>query len=201
MADAAWQFDRTGDHLALDLANTISDRKGEHPIDRLTDYARLVEFARQTDLVSQAEARRLLARAAAAPGEAAQVQRGAVALRDALYGIFEGAVRGTPAPAACLEVFNRFVARLRIGGDLGWTFATEASGLDGFVGRIVLEAVRLATGDGRGRVRLCEASNCGWLFLDGSKNHSRRWCDMKVCGNRAKARRFHRGKASQRGAD
>jgi predicted RNA-binding Zn ribbon-like protein len=40
------------------------------------------------------------------------------------------------------------------------------------------------------RVRACGADTCRWLFLDTSRNHSRRWCDMKVCGNRMKARRF-----------
>jgi predicted RNA-binding Zn ribbon-like protein len=38
----------------------------------------------------------------------------------------------------------------------------------------------------------CAADDCGWLFLDRSRNHARRWCDMKVCGNNAKARRFYR---------
>jgi len=39
------------------------------------------------------------------------------------------------------------------------------------------------------QVRQCRGDNCGWLFVDGSKNHSRRWCDMRDCGNRAKVRR------------
>ena len=40
-------------------------------------------------------------------------------------------------------------------------------------------------------VRECGASDCAWLFLDTSKNHHRRWCDMTRCGNRAKVRRFY----------
>ena len=51
----------------------------------------------------------------------------------------------------------------------------------------------------RARVRICEAPDCEWLFYDTSKNRSRRWCDMRQCGNRMKARRHYR--RLQRGAD
>jgi predicted RNA-binding Zn ribbon-like protein len=48
------------------------------------------------------------------------------------------------------------------------------------------------------RVRACGSETCRWLFLDTSKNHTRRWCDMKICGNRMKARRFHARRKSDR---
>jgi predicted RNA-binding Zn ribbon-like protein len=50
----------------------------------------------------------------------------------------------------------------------------------------------LLTSRKRNRIRECQADNCAWLFMDHSRNQSRRWCDMKVCGNREKARRFYR---------
>ncbi len=43
----------------------------------------------------------------------------------------------------------------------------------------------------RDRVRRCGGANCDWLFMHNSRNHSRRWCDMGSCGNRAKARRYY----------
>jgi predicted RNA-binding Zn ribbon-like protein len=55
---------------------------------------------------------------------------------------------------------------------------------------VVRSAAELLTSDELGRVRECAADNCAWLFLDRSKNRSRRWCDMAVCGNRDKVRRF-----------
>src|SRR5207249_84080 len=58
-------------------------------------------------------------------------------------------------------------------------------------GDIVRSAVDLLTSGERDRVKECASATCEWVFLDRSKNHSRRWCDMSDCGNRAKARRFH----------
>jgi predicted RNA-binding Zn ribbon-like protein len=56
---------------------------------------------------------------------------------------------------------------------------------------IASSAADLLTSERLKKVRLCEAKTCTWLFLDESRNHSRRWCDMKVCGNREKARRHY----------
>jgi predicted RNA-binding Zn ribbon-like protein len=53
-------------------------------------------------------------------------------------------------------------------------------------------ATRLLTSEEMALLRACDSPTCRWLFVDTSKNHSRRWCDMKVCGNRIKARRFYR---------
>jgi len=55
---------------------------------------------------------------------------------------------------------------------------------------LALSAAGLMTSPEMARVRACGSSDCRWLFLDTSKNHTRRWCDMKICGNRMKARRF-----------
>jgi predicted RNA-binding Zn ribbon-like protein len=63
----------------------------------------------------------------------------------------------------------------------------------------VRDAVALLTDPARlARVRVCEGANCTWLFLDPTKNGSRRWCEMKSCGNRAKASR-HRARARAAG--
>jgi predicted RNA-binding Zn ribbon-like protein len=64
---------------------------------------------------------------------------------------------------------------------------------------VVRAAADLATSAELSRIRECGSDTCFWLFLDRSKNGTRRWCDMKVCGNRAKARRhYQRGKSSAR---
>jgi predicted RNA-binding Zn ribbon-like protein len=75
-----------------------------------------------------------------------------------------------------------------------WTWAEPASRLDAPLWPLVRQAAELLVGADLKRVRECAASDCRWLFLDTSKNHSRRWCDMKSCGNRAKVRRFYRRK-------
>jgi predicted RNA-binding Zn ribbon-like protein len=61
---------------------------------------------------------------------------------------------------------------------------------------IALSAADLLASEKLGSVRRCAGDNCAWLFLDESRNHSRRWCDMKICGNRQKARRHYK-KSSQ----
>jgi predicted RNA-binding Zn ribbon-like protein len=48
----------------------------------------------------------------------------------------------------------------------------------------------LASGDGWGRLKVCGAEDCRWAFYDASRNHSRTWCSMSDCGNRAKARAY-----------
>ena len=74
-----------------------------------------------------------------------------------------------------------------------WQYA-DSDALERPLWPIALNAVELATSSGVSRVKECASDNCNWLFLDVSKNRSRRWCDMKDCGNRAKARR-HRARS------
>jgi predicted RNA-binding Zn ribbon-like protein len=64
------------------------------------------------------------------------------------------------------------------------TTATDAAGA------VLLAAARLAAAGTWPRVKLCAAETCRWAFLDESRNRSRAWCSMDVCGNRAKARAF-----------
>jgi predicted RNA-binding Zn ribbon-like protein len=185
-----WEFDRTGDHLALDFANTVSARHRADPIERLPDYAALVSFARQTQIVSAAQAGRRLTWATAEPDTAARVRDDTVLLREALYRLFAAVAAGETPQAGDLEALNERVVRLRLGVDLGWHWDDEAAP-DALLAPVVRAAVELATGAERERVRVCGADDCLWLFLDTSKNRTRRWCDMKQCGNRMKARRFY----------
>jgi predicted RNA-binding Zn ribbon-like protein len=204
-----WRFDRCAGHLALDFANTVSSRHTDHPIERLPSYAELASFAHQSDLVSAARLQRLEAAGARHPAEATAVLAGAVALRDALYRIFAAVAAAREPDARDLEVLNRAAGRLRLASDFTWRWDGGADGLDAFMGPIVRAAIDLLTStDRRRQVRECEADDCLWLFLDTSKNHSRRWCDMAQCGNRMKARRFvarqkrgRRSRPARRGDD
>ncbi len=195
--EKTWVFDRCAGHLALDFANTVSDRGSASPIERLASYQDLVAFATQCELLSAAESHKLAGRARRSPAAAEEVLARAQALRDALYDLFAAIAEERPAPAAALAELNRAVSRLEIGGDWRWTWSCAPGGLDDMLGPITIAAAELLTGGERTRVRMCAADTCDWVFLDTSKNHSRRWCDMKQCGNRAKARRFH---ARQQGA-
>jgi predicted RNA-binding Zn ribbon-like protein len=60
--------------------------------------------------------------------------------------------------------------------------------------RLAKQAADLLTGFDPARLKMCSNPECGWMFLDSTRNASRRWCEMAACGNRAKAKRFYRKK-------
>ncbi|MBK79802.1 MAG: hypothetical protein CMQ43_02640 [Gammaproteobacteria bacterium] len=185
-----WTFDLCGDHLALDFANTVSDRDSAQPVERLPDYRALLGFALQMGLVSDARADALGRAASRDPGAAGRALARAVRLRDGLFELFAAIARGARPSDAALAAINGEMAGLRISDDLELSWATSDDDAGGFLGAVVVAAVRLATdAQARRRVRLCEAPDCVWLFYDSTRNRSRRWCDMRQCGNRMKARR------------
>lgn len=187
----AKSFDRCAGHLALDFANAVSGRHTSAPVDLLPTYAELLAFARQCRLAPPAQLKRLERRAAADRHAAEAARVDAVALREALYKIFAAVADGRAADAADLAVFNATLARMRIGRDLDWEWAAGPEALDAMLGPIARSALDLLRSGERERVRMCAADECVWLFLDTSKNRSRRWCDMRQCGNRNKVRRFY----------
>lgn len=189
-ASGRWVFDLCAGHLALDFANTVSERTTDTPIERLPSYEDFVRFGRQEEIVSDAEARRLQAWARRHPRDAERVRLEVVRLRDGLYRAFSALAGGEHPTNADLEPLNAMLARLRLGPDLAWHWADGADAPAASLATIARAAVDLLTGDRRDRLRLCDAADCVWVFLDTSKNRTRRWCDMKQCGNREKARRF-----------
>lgn len=186
---AEYHFDLSGGSPPLNLANTLG---GTHRREeRLKSYDDLVAFARQDGLVTDALAAQLSDRAAARLGEAEAVLERARALREALFASFS---EKPPAGAALAEVNRELataMAQLRVDESLGWSWAEEADRLDRPLWPIVRQAAELLVSDDLAKVHECAADDCRWLFLDTSKNKSRRWCDMKSCGNRAKVRGFY----------
>ena len=75
-----------------------------------------------------------------------------------------------------------------------WDIAGDKMRLDWILNPIIRSAFEILTSDELRKVKTCADSACGWLFLDFSRNQSSRWCDMKDCGNRAKATRFYQKK-------
>jgi hypothetical protein len=111
-------------------------------------------------------------------------------LRDALRAIFSAEARGRTAGQAPREALRRELARAYLAPRLE-TRPYNLSWGGGGRAAIVRSAVELLTSEDRSRLRVCAGEDCDWLFVDGSRNRSRRWCDMSTCGNRAKARRYH----------
>lgn len=185
-------FDLCGGHLALDFANTLGGRHTGVPVEYLKGYADLLSFARQTGIITVQEATALAAQAGSGEAAAAAVVTEAQILREGLYSLFAAVASGNGSPPEGIAALNRAFDRLSIGTDLALTWQDLPGMLDGFMGAVACAAVSLAIdSQERSRVRLCEAPDCLWLFYDGSRNRSRRWCDMRQCGNRMKARRHY----------
>jgi predicted RNA-binding Zn ribbon-like protein len=187
---------------ALDFVNTVDNRDDpERRKELLNTFGDLVYWAREANLLTQAEAERLNAKASKASGQARAALRRAKILREALYRIFSAiADERQPAPAdvALLDSFDKqAMAHRRIGRQeqgYGWQWRTDGDDLDLVLWQVAKAGAELLTSDLVYDVRACAADPCRWLFVDTSRNRTRRWCDMKVCGNRAKARKFYERK-------
>jgi predicted RNA-binding Zn ribbon-like protein len=193
-APEGWTFDRTGSHLALDFANTVSGRSSPAPIERLPYYADLLEFARQTNILREPDVRALEAKAKKHAPRAEKTNVRARALRDALFGIFTALAHKWRPALGDIAVLNEHVGRVFLDAELNWAYETSGDeGLETVLGPIVLAALELIETPQRDRVRICGSDTCQFLFLDTTKSGTRRWCEMKTCGNREKARRFREG--------
>jgi predicted RNA-binding Zn ribbon-like protein len=193
-------FDLTGGHLVLDFVNTVGGMRGVKPREHLHGLADLVAFGRQTGALSAHLAERVAAEAHRRPEEAAAALAAAVALREALYRIFFDRSEGRRPRSADLDAVNAALARALphrrlVEEDGGMAFGwDEAAELDAVLWRVADAAAALLTSGDASRVRVCGMhadDECSWLFLDRTKGRTRRWCSMKDCGNRAKARRHY----------
>ncbi|HEV2288782.1 MAG TPA: CGNR zinc finger domain-containing protein [Candidatus Acidoferrales bacterium] len=191
------RFQLVAGDVALDFVNTLDNR---YAPDRLTDllanYEAFLKFAVQTGMIAERRARKLLQKTDA--GERGRILERVIELREAMYFLFRSiAVRQSPK-RECLETFNRFLAGTCVPEAIVWgkrQFTRQHGKSDEtsneLLWPIIDAAANLLTSQDRNRIRECSDEKCRWLFVDRSKNHSRRWCDMRVCGNRAKVRRFH----------
>ena len=187
-----------GGEWCLDFANTVGNHKSDQPSDHLADYADLVAWSRHAGVISSRVAEQLLDQATQRPAAAKSVLQRAVALREAIYRIFTAIATGASPKLPDLDSLNGALAnamphsRVTSTKDgYRWDWSDEIA-LDQMLWRIARSAADLLTFGNLDRVSQCGDKECGWLFVDTSKNHSRRWCDMNDCGNRAKARRHYK---------
>jgi predicted RNA-binding Zn ribbon-like protein len=193
--------------LCLDFANTLEGRLTSHPQESFHSYGDLLSWVQRTGMVAPEPASHLVREATRRMVEAAATLDCAIALRETIYRIFS-AVAGKRTPEATdLDLLNvvlrEALAALQVtpaAEGFVWAWGDERQGLSLVLWPIAQSAAELLTSVDLQAVRECAAPDCGWLFLDTSRNHSRRWCDMKACGNRAKARRhYERNKQAREG--
>lgn len=184
-----------GGALCLDFVNTVGGHRDGEPNEALQTYADLVEWAVAGGVVTKSGGQHLRAMAEARENRASRVLTDAKLLRETIHDVFVAVADGRKAPPAEVAELSAAMAeahanlQLRTVGsgyELVWPAPTD---LRAPLWPVVKSAVDLLVG-GETRLRECASDTCGWLFVDESKNHSRRWCSMRDCGNRAKVRRF-----------
>jgi predicted RNA-binding Zn ribbon-like protein len=184
-----------GGRPCLDFVNTEGGERNGPP-ERIDGYGALVAWSLYAGLVDAEEATRLDAAGRERPAAAGEVADRATALREALYRILSAAAEGEASSEPDLAVLNdeleEALRRRRLApGGSGHEWRFEAGDrLDLPLWLVAHDAGELLTSDELGRLKECDGDSCTWLFMDESRNRSRRWCDMGECGNRAKVRRF-----------
>lgn len=193
----AGNLDLLGGRLCLDFANTADWHATDHPTEWLTSYSDLVAWSRHAGVLTEAEAQDLTCAAARRPEEAACTLGKAIVLREAIYRVFAAVAARRPVDAQDLAVLNAALGRasarahvVSIGDGFAWEWTGEGE-FDRMLWPVARSAAELLTSDDLKRVRECPGDGCGWLFVDTSRNQSRKWCSMDSCGNRAKARRHY----------
>jgi predicted RNA-binding Zn ribbon-like protein len=184
--------------VCLEYSHTVGWAERDRSDDELTSYEALLAWAEREGLLDRAERGRLGRAAEARPSEVVRVLAHALDLREVIYRIFSAVGRDEEPAESDVQALNTFLPDanqwrgiVRVGTDYEWGWLESPDcPLDRVLWPIIYSAAQLLTSSGLGRIKLCRADDCGWLFVDSSRNRSRRWCDMSDCGNRAKARRF-----------
>jgi predicted RNA-binding Zn ribbon-like protein len=192
--DAPFRF--VGGNPSLDFVNTADWTPRGLVRDRLTGYDRLVEWAREASVLDAADARRLAQAAVKHPRRAASAVEAGRQVRDVVQAVFASVAAGR-TNADALDRLNALVAQagphVRVIRDAGGRFRRGWDALghspESMLWPVVWAAAELLSSDESEKVRMCAGSDCGWLYVDRSRNGLRRWCEMSVCGMAEKNRR------------
>jgi len=190
-----------GGALCLDFCNSGQNARGPSGAEWIAGFPELVYWLEAAEAITREQAGRLRRAAAASPRAAAQVWGRAIKFREALFRVLNARAEGGAIAREDLSTIEAEHARAasfarlsRTGGAYRWSLDPSAAALDAALQPLVESAVSLLTSTKLERLRRCGNSTCYWLFIDETKNHSRRWCEMASCGNVVKVRR-HREKA------
>jgi predicted RNA-binding Zn ribbon-like protein len=198
-------FDLTSGCLCLDFVNTLDHRLSSQPQEKLGGFAELVAFGEQARVLSAPEARRLRSDGRKSTREASALSQRALALREMLFRIFSAEAGCSEVSEADVETLNAAVRRSNArsfvtprDGKSAWQWLEKSSDADRLLGKIVRSAVEVLTSGDIQHVKKCAADNCAWLFIDSSRSRNRRWCEMRTCGSRHKAKTYYERKKADR---
>ncbi len=192
------KFELIGGNVCLDFINTLDDRPSAQPRELLTNYNELLRFGEDTGILPPKLVDFFLENVDVMANDAGDALRRAINLREAMHAVFSALMNRQTVPQVAMDTLNADIqdaalhSRLVPGeGRCEWRLDDMGSTLDAILWRIARAAADLLVSSDLALIRACSSPTCQWLFLDTSKNHHRRWCSMKQCGNRAKARKFY----------
>jgi predicted RNA-binding Zn ribbon-like protein len=199
---SADKFDFESGELCLDFTNTVDWHASQHPQDRLNDFSDLVAWGEAAGVLSPERSRQLRQLEEQDPDKSKAVFGRAIRLREAIYRIFSSQAKGESLNPDDLGLLNEVLGiamshlQLRTSPQgFTWEWANVKDGSDLVAWAVARSTGELMTSDRLSRVSECaDDRGCGYLFIDTSRNRSRRWCSMNTCGNRAKASRNYQRK-------
>lgn len=183
--------------MGLEFANTVAWR-GSSPAESLHNFSDLVKWCAEAGSISVSVAQEIRKWPEKHPKRAAEIFAEAIALREAIYRVFHSIALNAKPDEADLDTLNRALRDAprratvqRMGEGFGWQLAESKPSATTLLALVIWSAGDLLVGPQLARLRECSNDKCLWLFLDDSKNGTRRWCSMQACGNRAKAHRHY----------
>jgi predicted RNA-binding Zn ribbon-like protein len=186
-----------GGRLCLNFVNTSSGRGTPTHKNHLVSYGDLLAWSHHAGALDRKAAVALAGLARRQPAAAQRVVSKAVRLRETLFAIMTGLAQKRPLSPVAIDELNETLApslrasRLAPNADgFSWAWHVDPPSLDLPLWIVGRSAAELLTGDPLDRLKSCAGIACGWVFLDTSRNGRRRWCEMEVCGSRAKMRRY-----------
>lgn len=195
-----------GGELCLDFTNTVDWRNdNKRRKEWLYNFSDLILWSRHVGLLEDKNAQTLSIKALQQPDKAKQLYKKAIELREVLFHIFSSIATESQPEKYSLSIFNHYLAEtmgksclVSLQDGFTWSFCPDPDSMDFILNPIIKSAADLLVSSNIKRVKICADDCCGWLFIDMSRNYSRRWCNMKDCGNRAKAHRHYQRKCQEK---
>jgi predicted RNA-binding Zn ribbon-like protein len=199
-----WKF--VAGSICLNFTNTVGGRvwHDENNLldykiltDKLESFEDLIDWGKEIGFLNEASVKKINLFASQNEKAVKKIFQRAVALRESIYKIFISLTENKEPSHEDIDLLNSECAAAREKQKLyydsnkfKWNFELQDTEQESIIWYVSLSAVELLVSEQLKRVKQCPGDNCGWLFLDSSKNGSRQWCDMKDCGNVAKVRRY-----------
>jgi len=197
-------LDLVGGSLALDFTNTSSGRGSATHQEHLRDFETLVQWVEHARVATPVNCLVMREQAARHPERAAEIFARALAARELIWRIGKALAERRRVADALRDELVAVHARSLAFAEIKsrdqafiWAWDPRRDVEAAILGPITLSALSLLMEKDLSRTKRCEGKECGWLFLDATKNKSRRWCEMRVCGNRAKVRAARQRKRVQ----